>query len=49
MNLKFHLIKAGGDISEALDSLYEYMIRRLVEANMKKDSKNSKRRFRSNA
>ena len=29
--------KAGGDISEALDSLYEYMMRKLIEANIKKD------------
>jgi flagellar secretion chaperone FliS len=31
--------KAGGDISETLESLYEYMMRRLIEANMKKDDK----------
>lgn len=37
VNLKNSLDKRQ-DVSKGLDTLYEYMLRRLVEANMKKDT-----------
>jgi flagellar protein FliS len=35
-------MEAGGEISRSLSLLYEYMHRRLIEANMKKDTEIAK-------